>query len=152
MGHDGTAGCAELCLFDGFADGMGYAIRRGRGEVMKPTDYKRIQKIVKRAHAGGWNPLPKYVDWKKVEIVYWVSDVRGIALLYTDNAGAATQWTKELYTVIFDHDFAKALWGEKEATVKQKYMGDVGVEKEWHYHLQMMVVAPDAIEYLGGNI
>lgn len=42
------------------------------------------------------------------------------------------------YDIIYNHDFAKALWGEKP-------LG-------WRYHLQMMVVADDPIEYLGEHL
>lgn len=47
--------------------------------------------------------------------------------------------------VIFDHSFAKALWGEAAA-------GMPLVAYEWQYHLQQMVIAGNPINYLGENI
>ena len=69
--------------------------------------------------------------------------------------------------LIFNHDFAKALWGEfgyvPEATYYFNYADKRGVVKTkklflqssvsyWQYHLQNMVMADDPIKYLGENI
>lgn len=65
--------------------------------------------------------------------------------------------------VIYSHDFARALWGER---LRDARTGNKLVEKKlpegvveahfaipaWQYHLQQMVVAEDPIKYLGGNI
>lgn len=67
------------------------------------------------------------------------------------------------YTWIFNHDFAKALWGEKRSTVHGIPVGVKPTDavaqrvktvyhKGWQYHLQNMVVAEDPIQYLGENI
>lgn len=123
---------------------------------MKPGDYKRIQKIVKKAHDNGWNPLPSYVDWKKVDIVYWVNDTHGIALLYTDKDGAATQWTKELNTVIFDERFAIALWGTEPGYISRVIKPNGGdytgmTLPLYAIHLQQLAIASDKIKYLRDN-
>lgn len=77
--------------------------------------------------------------------------------------------------IIFDVDFAKALWGE-EVMIEFKYENgprksmdfdtpfgsvtlgseedaflDIGV-KAWKYHLQQTATADDRIKYLGENI
>lgn len=53
---------------------------------------------------------------------------------------------------IFNHDFAKALWGTEEiATV----IDDEGCDTAgylWESHLQSMVIAPDPIAYLGEHL
>lgn len=52
------------------------------------------------------------------------------------------------FGIIFNHDFAKALWGER-------YEGMDGVpdfRSGWPYHLQQMVVADDPIKYLGDHL
>ncbi len=56
--------------------------------------------------------------------------------------------------IIFNHDFAKALWGNRET--KDHFGGqvefyDFGGE-DWQYHLMCMVIAENPIEYLGANI
>lgn len=57
--------------------------------------------------------------------------------------------------LIYNHDFAKALWGKgkpKEMTyfsTGTKYTNHV---KGWKHHLQQMVIAEDPIKYLGDNL
>lgn len=63
---------------------------------------------------------------------------------------------------IFNHDFAKALWGESRGYVRiPVVMGFKGNnlgqtyqfhEPAWQYHLQNMVIAEDPIKYLGENL
>ena len=50
--------------------------------------------------------------------------------------------------LIYNHDFARALWG-KEAP--NDYCKIAGVDM-WQFHLQQMVVADDPIAYLGEHI
>jgi hypothetical protein len=52
--------------------------------------------------------------------------------------------TEQAFCIIFNHDFAKALWGEK----KERGLFTFG----WKFHLQQMVVADDPIAYLGEHI
>lgn len=69
---------------------------------------------------------------------------------------------------IFDHDFAKALWGEK--TLDDKCVcgythvtiphpmrpgethAQAIINSGWQHHLQQMVIADDPIAYLAANI
>lgn len=59
--------------------------------------------------------------------------------------------------IIFNHDFAKALWGEKQVIFTQldfregKTLGDNALPR-YLYHLQQMVVADDKIKYLGEHL
>lgn len=50
--------------------------------------------------------------------------------------------------LIYNHDFARALWG-KEAP--SNYCKMTGVDM-WQYHLQQMVIAEDPIAYLSEHI
>ena len=53
----------------------------------------------------------------------------------------------EVTMLLFNHDFAKALWGEEELMnmpTQPKYT--------WQYHLQQMVIAEDPIKYIGDNL
>lgn len=70
--------------------------------------------------------------------------------------------------IIFNHDFAKALWGEKKIVISEVYAPaddedyytfndhntpiSQEVETAWQYHLQQMVIAEDPIQYLGENL
>lgn len=71
--------------------------------------------------------------------------------------------TYQIEAIIFNHDFAKALWGTGDTPNKlywdRKYAsGTGGPEYDafdgelWEFHLQQMVIAPDPLKYLGDNI
>ena len=63
--------------------------------------------------------------------------------------------------IIFNHNFAKALWGEEpyakviwphpdyELQTGSTYLA---LTPLWQYHLQQMVIADDPIKYLGENL
>jgi hypothetical protein len=67
-----------------------------------------------------------------------------------------------IYDLIFNHDFAKALWGEAHTSDRMPLPNEHGYEgsitpstpvtRLWEYHLQQMVIADDPIEYLGENL
>lgn len=61
--------------------------------------------------------------------------------------------------LIFDHDFAKALWGEPQPSIIKRLSDedgeyDAAVDSNigWQRHLQQMVIADDPIAYLGANL
>jgi len=72
----------------------------------------------------------------------------------------------DIYTWLFSHDFAKALWRDivingvevlidENAPTNMFYgmpAAPFTAKKPWQYHLQQMVVADDPIEYLGAHI
>lgn len=51
--------------------------------------------------------------------------------------------TREVHTVIFSHDFAKAFWGDEDYLDSNYPMC-----KEWEYHLMVMVREPEPLKYL----
>ena len=69
---------------------------------------------------------------------------------------------KPIESLIFNHDFAKALWGDEyyhETFIVPKELNEsfagtrhLDVKPMWQYHLQQMVVADDPIKYLEENI
>ena len=67
-------------------------------------------------------------------------------------------YNMEPYSIIFNYDFAKALWGEHRLYYRDIFPNDEWNASElldkcaWHYHLQQMVIAEDPIKYLGENI
>lgn len=114
-----------------------------------------LEKAIQKAIDGGWKQdlvwvhgnvkNPDEVFMKQLEItdtqVYWAYD-EGIS-------------AQEL---IFNHEFAKALWGEDYPSVDQhgkeyfvKYE-ITGLLPRWKSLLQNMVIADDPIKYLGENI
>lgn len=58
-------------------------------------------------------------------------------------------FTFPYYSIIFDHDFAKAFWGEEELSYSYysvHYPNFYG--KNWQYHLSSMVLKPEPLKYL----
>jgi hypothetical protein len=51
--------------------------------------------------------------------------------------------------IIYNHDFAKALWGEDRYIAPD---GAISGFSTWQYHLQQMVIAGDPLKYLGEHI
>lgn len=84
--------------------------------------------------------------------------------------GVVTYWSGHQHWTfnIFNHEFAKALWGEEECKYCiEKYSDDKTPETHfahnidgdynyeipaWQYHLREMVIAENPIKYLGENI
>jgi hypothetical protein len=61
--------------------------------------------------------------------------------------------THEYYDIIFGHDFAKAFFGEENASFCMSDLAGTIISKEipeWKYHLQLMVISDDPLRYLEG--
>ncbi len=105
------------------------------------TNQEILEKAIQKAIDGGYTNVPKFVG---ITIEQYAED-----LLTNDN---------KPYDIIFNHDFAKALWGEpKEVDFGKRDSGGMkifGVPKTigWQYHLQQMVIAEDPIKYLGEHL
>lgn len=53
--------------------------------------------------------------------------------------------------IVFNHDFAKALWGDKLPEQAGDYYYN-GPNENYLWHLQQMVIADDPVKYLGEHI
>lgn len=92
-----------------------------------------LQKAIEKAEKNGF----KYgYDWKgRDEAIFWLN-----------------AW----HSLIFDHDFAKAFWGEcsdKVNCLEPKrccFYPDSGLcsNQYWQYHLQQMVLEKEPLKYL----
>lgn len=102
------------------------------------------------------HPLEEY-EWEDNKHYWYLGDI-----------------TIPLFEIIYQHSFAKALWGEEDTQLwfddEELYYKDqpllggevsypynegaaVGFKtKSWQYHLQMMVISDDPIAYLGANL
>lgn len=58
-------------------------------------------------------------------------------------------YTQDPYSLIFNHDFAKALWPELPRPFRE---GGKFSYPAWQRHLQAMVISSDPIAYLGANM
>ncbi len=108
------------------------------------TDQQILEKAIQKAIQGGWKTNRS-------------AEVLADSII---NDGTYDQ----LEPLIFDHDFAKALWGEEDVDLisgklhKWKEYLPYGVietawvRPAWQYHLQMMVIAEDPIKYLGEHL
>lgn len=93
-----------------------------------------LEKALRKAIDGGWDRLI-------------------VVTFYNDLDGTTAEYIEP---IIFNHDFAKALWGEE--IIEEFPFASEGSYKyserqvAWKKHLQQMVVADDPIKYLGENI
>lgn len=119
------------------------------------TNQQIIEKAIRLAIDGGWDAYG-WPNWK-----VWGEDT----VMFYDKAQEEddTKWVRrgnelELSTIIFNHEFAKALWGEQKPLENGEYPPTVIMYKgkpvwhPWSYHLQRMVIADDPIKYLGENL
>lgn len=119
------------------------------------TNQEILTKAISKAIDGGWRP--KASQFKPGGLIN-----PRVSGSHDDTLGAA--WSMEARydviwmsyrDVIFNHNFAKALWGEPEpASVPGLYTNGYGKVTTigWQYHLQQIVVSENPIEYLGENI
>lgn len=103
------------------------------------TNQEILTKAIQEAIDGGWKPsyLHKVIEGQEASYILENRDISD-------------------YDIIFDHDFAKALFGEVEQShgyFDKKHHMYLGLpEPAWQYHLQQMVIAEDPIKYLGENL
>ncbi len=121
---------------------------------MKPTSAQEIlTKAIEKAIAGGWKqPDGRQLDRVMVDIYWKRDDKKRLPRIH-----------QEAESLIFNHDFAKALWSIYAHCVRchedlaNGWHKDDCKEKTlmlpaWQFHLQQMVIADDSIAYLGENI
>lgn len=101
-------------------------------------------------HPNGWTYLP---NWKGASIF--------MSVQFADDTGEV--WHMPIESLIFSHQFAKALWGEDKLkltpgqalfgkTYSVQFGGGVFRQTAWKYHLQRMVLAKDPLKYLGEHL
>lgn len=109
------------------------------------TNQQILEKAIQKAIDGGWDMGHK-------------PDLEA----YKQDASYLEKWLS-LQTneqIIFNHDFAKALWGEEKVDMnlpKDEKMWGADDQMYyfgswWQYHLQNMVIAENPIKYLGENL
>ena len=124
------------------------------------SDKEILEKAIQKAIDGGWLTVwcGTMAGWR-VEI----NQVTKKLFIVSSLLGQEVAIVKP-EEVIFNHDFAKALWKSpkkpkyiwqpKESGLWEYdggYMPDFIGEK-WEYHLQQMVISDNPIKYLGENI
>ena len=132
------------------------------------TNKEILVKAIQKAIDGGWScfgtDLERW-DWQIGEGTSWP-----LHMSFTPNesVGMITYISQvfDANRIIFNHDFAKALWGVSEHTTLpgidsygeedcehcEANIWDSIPHYCWQYHIQQMVIADDPIKYLGENI
>lgn len=107
-----------------------------------------LKKAMKKAIEAGWEKDRIETYAEVIAESKYMQDKTPFSLLYDEYFGYEGVG---LYALIFNHDFAKALWGEDTITVpSDAFM--LRQPTRWEHHLRNMVIAPDPIKYLGENI
>jgi hypothetical protein len=88
-----------------------------------------IEKAVRRALDNGWNPFRNV----SFEINSYVTRI--VFTAEGPSGNPADRVEGSIFGTIFDHSFAKVIWG-----------------KDWEKHIQAMVLAEDPIQYLGEHL
>lgn len=99
-----------------------------------------LTKAIREAIANGWQAT----NWTTV---MWLPKD------YPKNIAESVIGMHRVNELIFNHDFAKALWGEKPILIREgsKIYMDPRIPA-WHSHLRAMVIADDPIKYLEDNL
>ena len=122
----------------------------GIGGFVLMDNKQILEKAIQKAIGGGWEaPIDTTPSWIELaEGGYY-------DMLYEGWLELATE------TIIFSHDFAKALWGEKRVTRPsfidyKEHDGELfttyRTQPNDEYHLQQMVISDNPIQYLKENI
>lgn len=110
------------------------------------TNKQILQKAIQKAIDGGWTGC--HITHSTLE-KWVVTDTPKLCIYWTTGGNAYFH----PYEFIFNHDFAKALWGDEGFTTTGLKCGKYdGVQRFWQYHLQQMVISEDPIKYLGENL
>jgi hypothetical protein len=115
-----------------------------------------VRQAVDKALKNGWR-LNGFPDHTKFDVDFTGKDITFMKWeeKLQDGPGWTARYKWDAYRLIFNHDFARALWGK--SLVHNNYKGSEGVDvvihrEAWQYHLQQMVIAEDPIRYLGDHI
>ena len=108
------------------------------------THQEILTRAIQLAIDGGWK------QFDGGEVLHYRNSNDKYVKLQMNHDGMVASEHYEIASVIFNHDFAKSLWGEEETETKFLYKEQR--IPDWLYHLQSMVIAPDPIKYLGDNL
>lgn len=113
----------------------------------------KLTKLIEKAKEQGWKPFSfdiASVDYRKGKLE------RNMLITVHASDGEITIMYN-LEAIIFNHDFAKSLFGEgkldnDDNTSKydfyEYYESSLGAWYDWQVHLQQAVIAEDPIDYM----
>lgn len=129
------------------------------------TNKEILEKAIRAAIEGGWNHY---------NLPHWVVDSTAKFVVFDSWDSSKGEWKSRVSynpqteVIIFNHQFAKALWGDEVTISDCKCGADISkphsislgsgkhgqtVERHgWQFHLQQMVISDDPVKYLGEHI
>jgi len=121
------------------------------------TQSEKLEALVKRAIEDGWKPVEKEFEWRVIDTYPAPFLSIMIAIVDTSAFDGNNVVEKKLTVndIIFNHDFAKALFGEQDHDLF--VIGTTGNGEHTtvnhpmpscDYHLQHAVMAPNPIDYM----
>lgn len=125
-------------------------------EVLDRQSANVLARAIQKALDNGWRPL-RSIEGANLEVVRWVG--QHLEVVWTrDDYVEPLRWVRELEGIIYNHDFARALWGEFEAIPEIVQFASTtpnklsNINKGWRFHLRDMVIAEDPLAYLRDNL
>lgn len=100
---------------------------------LKMTDKEILKKAIEKIERNGFNSSK------------WMKNNYPLTPNYLCMGTGILSKNNKHYMLIFSHEFAKAYWGEKE-NINSCY--EVGVLKDWEYHLSQMVMKKQPLKYI----
>lgn len=130
------------------------------------TNEEILREAIEKAVKNGYNPIKDMGAVDNFDINRTQGHWKGLWISYETKRGDGGQ--EDITRMLFDHDFAKAFWGEKDCC---PYCGSTGATLwcgldgfdcgkcninlsnkkyaiNWQYHLQQMVIEPEPLKYL----
>ena len=112
-----------------------------------------LEKAIQAAIDGGFKPWFPLTDEQLPRNESIEIDGDGIYKHVFTNDDDYSELIETSEAIIFNHDFAKALWGEElYYGSRDKYPHSPTAIRTYQYHLQQMVIEEDPIKYLGKNL
>lgn len=112
---------------------------------------KVLEQAIRKAQANGW--------WQEYAVKHtsdlgWTVTLREKPQQTSGGLTANVTTLLSEYDILYDKDFAKALWGDEQIPLKpgQYVILGVGNMIAWRHHLKRMVVADDPIAYLAEHM
>lgn len=116
-----------------------------------------IQKAIKKALEGGWEP-----PFEEPIVRYFTSQapVNGVIQLQpyiVFEVKGNLDYCYGIERILYDHDFARALWGDKQTLLGYLRLTEDDDEDNyyvpaWQHHLQEMVISNNFMVYLAEHL
>jgi hypothetical protein len=108
------------------------------------SDQEVLTRLFERVIKDGWR-FPLGPDFLPINII---ESTRGMTYSLW-NHGDYEAWEEvAVEAIIYNHDFAKALWGDEYKWWRTSFAEESSYVEAWQHHLSEMVIADDLIQYL----